>query len=446
MKTAPQSLRGLTIAFVCLFLTVTVLAGAGTYFGTLGMIRSLVDKRIHSESDALAPAGAKISATEIKRRIEELGRQRDTGDLGLLLTDAQGRRIAGNARFHRPLPLGYSSLSGRDGIEGLSSGRVLVRELHDGMRLVIFAETEPIDNYFAVRRRIYIAGFGAIILVVFAGLLLFRRLIARRIEEMRETADSIVQGDLSRRVPLNGDGGEFDRQAASFNGMLDRIDLLMTEIRNVSNDISHELRTPLARLRNELALLEQRPEAAPIADALSLAKAQADDLLAMFSALLRIAAIESGPRNAAFVSLRLDLLAEEVAQIVRPLADETGHRVTVRSDGAIEYAGDRQLLAQMLLNLVENSVRHTPPHTAISIAVAQRPEGALLIVEDNGPGIAEAHRDLALRRFGRLDPSRTRSGHGLGLPLAGAIARLHHGTLELQDAAPGLRVVVRLPR
>jgi signal transduction histidine kinase len=440
-----QSLRGLTIAFLVLFLTVTALAGLGTYFATLSMMNALVDKRIETESHALAPAGMVVAREALQRRIRELTGQRETGDLGLLLTDATGRAIAGNSRFTRALPLGFSSLNRRDRIQGLSSGRVLVREVGDGMRLAVFAETEPIDDYFAERRRIYLAGFGAIVVVVISGLLLFRRLVGQRIEQTRMTAESIIEGDLSRRVPLTGDGGEFDRQAAAFNRMLDRMGILMAEIRNVSNDISHELRTPLARLRNNLSLLEQRDEAAPVRAQLALATAQADELLATFSAMLRIAEIESGSRRAGFRPLALDTLVTEMVEMVRALADEEQRHVIPGPCDRVTLSGDRQLLSQMLLNLLENAVRHAPSGTDVHVSARRQGSSAVITVSDNGPGIPVDQRPVVMRRFGRTEEGTRRSGHGLGLPLADAIVRLHHGTLALEDARPGLRVVVTLP-
>jgi hypothetical protein len=440
-----QSLRGLTIAFLGLFLAVTLAAGFGTFFATLSMVNHLVDHRIESESHALAPIGHRMGQDQLKQQIAQMASERDTGDLGVLLTDAQGQRMAGNARFTRPLPLGFSSLDREDRIEGLSAGRVLVRDIGDGMRLAVFAETEPIDDYFSARRRIYIAGFGAIIGVVLVGLLLFRRLVAARIEQMRLTAESIVEGDLSRRVPLLGDDGEFDRQAAAFNHMLDRMSMLMAEVRNVSNDISHELRTPLAKLRNELALLGQREEAVPIGDALARATEQADELLAMFGSMLRISAIESGARRAGFEQLALHELVTEMVEMIQPLAWEKRQTIIVTELAPISLHGDRQLLSQMLLNLLENAVGHTPPETSITLSLKHSGDHALLCVADNGPGIRAEQRALAMRRFGRLDASRHRSGHGLGLPLAAAIAQLHHATLTLEDAAPGLRIVVALP-
>lgn len=444
MRPLPRSLRGLTIVFLALFLTVTALAGFGTFFATLSMVRVLVDERIRSESDALVPPGTKANRSELIAHILELTRQRDTGDLGVLLSDAQGKPIAGNARFSRKLPLGYSSLGQGDRIVGLSQGRVLVREVGGGMRLAVFAETEPIDNYFTMRRRIYIAGFGAIVLVVLAGLMAFRRLVGRRIDEARRTAESIIEGDLSHRVPMSGDGGEFDQQAAVFNRMLDRIGQLMGEIRNVSNNISHEMRTPLARLRNELSLIENSPEAAPVRERLLEAREQVDDLLGMFSAMLRIAEIENGSRRAGFAPLDLSELTDEIVEMVRPLAEEQDQRIVVERNDPARLVGDRQMLSQLVLNLLENAVRHTPNGTRIRVSVAREVSGAVLVVTDGGPGIPAAQRQLVMRRFGRLERGEG-SGHGLGLPLADAIVRLHHGTLTLEDAAPGLRVVVTLP-
>jgi signal transduction histidine kinase len=442
----PLSLRGLTIAFIALFLTVTAAAGLGTFFATLSMIHHLVERRIESESHAIAPLDEKVSLDELRRHIAIMTSQRDTGDLGVLLTDREGRRIAGNVQFSRPLPIGFSALGQDDRIEGLSEGRVLVRDIGEGRRLAIFAETEPIDDYFSVRRRLYLAGFGSIILVVLIGLLLFRRLIGGRIEQMRVTAEAIAEGNLSQRVPLAGDGGEFDRQAQAFNHMLDRMAALMAEIRNVSNDISHELRTPLARLRNELALIEQRPEAVPLSGALHNAIEQADMLLDMFGAMLRIAEIESGSRKAGFQPLALDQLVRDIVDMVQPFAEEQGHIVQIDRCDAVELTGDPQLLSQMLLNLVENAVRHTPPGTHIRLMLAHSGTSARLIVSDDGPGIPADKSPVVMRRFGRIDPARQRSGYGLGLPLADAIARLHHGHMMLEDAEPGLRIVVTLPR
>jgi signal transduction histidine kinase len=129
-----------------------------------------------------------------------------------------------------------------------------------------------------------------------------------------------------------------------------------------------------------------------------------------------------------------------------PAAEDNGHRLEAGEQRAASVPGDRRLLAQAVINLVENAIRHTPPGSLIRLSL--RPEGAegvALVVEDDGPGIPPELHGQVLRRFGRLDRSRATGGHGLGLPLVEAITRLHGGTMRLEDAAPGLRVVLRLP-
>lgn len=442
---ALRSLRSLTIAFLCLFFIVTALSGFALFTTSRDAMRRLVDERINSESTTLAPIGRKADRASLVTHIQELTSHRDTGDLGFVLTDAAGRKIAGNVDLVRSPQLGFSWVGERDRIEGLTVGRALTRDLGEGLRLIVIAETEPIDNYNKTRVRLYVTGFGAIIIVVLAGLLLFRRLIGQRIIEMMRTADAIVDGDMQQRVPTLGDDGEFDQQAKSFNRMLDRIGELMGQIRNVSNDISHELRTPLARLRNQLALLEQGESAGPVREELSDAIAQADDLLAMFNAMLRISEIESGSRRRAFAPLSLGDLVTEVTELMEPIAAEAGHELRVGRCDPAHCVGDRQLLTQMLMNLIENGLRHTPAGSRIDLAVEESEVDIRLIVSDNGPGIPAEQRALVMRRFGRLDKSRSTAGHGLGLPLIQAIVRLHHGTMVLEDAAPGLRIILSFP-
>ena len=443
---ALRSLRSLTLAFLCLFVIVTALSGFALFTTSRDAIRRLVDERINSESTTLAPVGRKARRAELVKRIQELTSHRDTGDLGFVLTDSRGRKIAGNIDLLRQPPLGFSWVDEHDRIAGLTVGRALARALGEGLTLVVIAETEPIDNYNSARVRLYLIGFGAIIIVVLGGLLLFRRLIGQRIIEMMRTADAIVDGDMQQRVSTIGDDGEFDQQAKSFNRMLDRIGELMSQIRNVSNDISHELRTPLARLRNQLALLEQREAAGPVREELSDAIAQADDLLAMFSAMLRISEIESGSRRRAFAALSLGDLVHEVAELMEPIAAEAGRALQVGRCDPAPGVGDRQLLTQMLMNLIENGLRHTPVGSRIDLSVEEHEASIRLIISDNGPGIPAEQRALVMRRFGRLDKSRSTAGHGLGLPLIQAIVRLHHGTMALDDAMPGLRITLSFPR
>ncbi|HKT76589.1 MAG TPA: HAMP domain-containing sensor histidine kinase [Sphingobium sp.] len=438
-----RSLRALTLAFLLIFLGATLATAFGIYFATLGTIDRLVVQRIAGASEMIAPEGQRAPASRIGWRIMAASRDRDTADLGYILFE-RGQQVAGNVRVTRPLPIGLSRVDLADRIKGLTHGRVLVRDLGNGLRLAVIAETEPFDHYNAARKRIYIFGFGSIIAVALAAAATFTLIVRRRIVEMRRTVDAIVEGDMTRRVPVDGSGSAFDLQAEGFNRMLARINELMEEVRNVTNGVAHELRTPLARLRNQLSLIAHDPAAQGVRGRIEEAQAQADGLLRLFSALLRIAEVDSGARRENFVALDLADLAGECVEALDAVVEEGGHRIDALALAPAMVRGDAQLLSQMIVNLVENAVRHTPAGTAIRLSVARGAAGAaVLSVVDNGPGIAPADRARALDRFGRLSDGE--KGHGFGLPLVASIARLHGGTMELGDAAPGLRVTVTLP-
>lgn len=439
-----RSLRALTLAFFSVFLCATLATAFGIYFATFRTIDHLVGQRIESASTVIAPEGELHQRSRIAARIMTASQDRDTGDLGFILFD-HGRQVAGNVRVSRPLPLGPSPVDMADRIKGLSHGKVLVRDLGNGLRLAVIAETEPFDHYNAARKRIYLIGFGSIIAIVLAATTTFTLIIRRRIIDMRRTVEAIFEGDLSQRVPIDGTGTAFDSQAAAFNRMLTRINELMEEVRDVTNGIAHELRTPLARLRNQLSLIAGDPAAAPVRPDIEAAQAEADRLLALFAALLRIAEVDSGARRANFAPVDLRALVEDDIEALEPVIEESGHRIAVLALEPASVNGDRQLLAQMILNLVENILRHTPSGTAITIALHSDGPMVSLAVSDDGPGIAAQDRAKALDRFGRLSAGGNGKGHGFGLPLAASIAQLHGGTLDLSDAGPGLKVTVRLP-
>ena len=441
-----RSLRTLTGAFLLAFLVATIGTGVAIHSITLQTIERLVDRRILVVSDAIAGVPGERRPADVFHRIDAAMRERDTGDIGLLLVDANGRRLGGNITLSRRLPLGFSTIARDDRIAGLSAGRALVRTLDGGMTLTTVAETEPFDDYNAARTRIYLIGFGSIVLIVIGGMVFFVVTIGRRIGETRRTVEAIIDGDMTRRVPIHPSGGEFANQAMAFNRMLDRISDLMASISNVSNDIAHDLRTPLARLRSQLALTVRRAETAAQREDLEAAIAMSDELLAMFAAMLRIAEVEGGDRRAAFASFDLADLVREVGDMMQPVVVDSGRHLDIVVKEPVQIVGDRQLLGQAMVNLIENAIRHTPTGTRIEIGVVSTKAATMLTVTDDGPGIPADHRTLALRRFGRLDISRHDVGHGLGLALIDAIVRLHRGTLSLEDAGPGLRVVLTLSR
>ena len=167
------------------------------------------------------------------------------------------------------------------------------------------------------------------------------------------------------------------------------------------------------------------------------AAAEADGIVATFQALLQIAQIEGGSPRARFSPVDLGPLAQTMTELYEPAATETGHALTLTLRNPATISGERTLLGQVVANLIENALRHSPPGP-----VALTIDGATITVADRGPGIPAAERDTVLRRLYRLETSRSTPGSGLGLALVDAIVKLHGGTLTLADNAPGLRVSV----
>lgn len=439
-----RTIRAVAFAFAGAISVAVLVTGAGVYFALVGAVDRQVDRRLRAEAHELL-ADAPNRATLIER----IGREqqaRDSGDIGFELRDARGVRRAGNMLLAAPLPRGLSSVDARAGIVGLSRGRALVLGLPAGDTLTLVIESEPIDHHDHRRVTILAIGFGAVLLLVLLGTLVLTRAIRRRIEAVRLAAEAIVEGDLRARVPVEAPDSAFGRQAVTFNRMLDRIETLMDSLRGLSNDIAHDLRTPIARLHGRLVAIAQQPQAAPLADALADAVAQAEEILALFAAILRIAEVEGGSARGGFAPIDLADWARDAGEALAVMVEDSGRSFTVAvPDAPVWIDGDVRLLSQLLVNLVENAVHHTPPGTRIAVTVSALPGEAVLAVIDNGPGIAAAARAQALRRFGRLDASRSRPGHGLGLSLVQAIAALHRGTLALDDAGPGLAVRLSLP-
>jgi len=340
-----------------------------------------------------------------------------------------------------------SSLAAIEGDDDRASGRSMIalgRRLPDGKFLLV-AE----NRYRAIKSKeatLIAMGWGiaATVLLGLLGGMLINAGFMRRIEDINRTSQAIVAGNLSNRVPTRGSGDEMDQLAVNLNAMLDRIQSLMESLKRVSDDVAHDLRTPLSRLRRRLEVASERAHAG--ADGTAVIEesiADVDAILETFAALLRIAQIESGTRRAAFAEVSLGQVASAVAETYTAVAEDRGQRVRADVNGSAVVHGDRELLTQMIANLMENSIRHSPAGTDVAVTLAMENGEAILGIADTGPGIPARERDNVLQRFYRLEASRTLPGSGLGLALVKAVVDLHGASLELLDNAPGLRVIVR---
>jgi signal transduction histidine kinase len=283
---------------------------------------------------------------------------------------------------------------------------------------------------------------ASIALALVGGWVMSSRLMLR-IETVSNTSRNIIGEDLRQRLPVTQAGDELDHLADSINAMLDRIQTLMEDLRQVTTDIAHDLRTPLTRLRQRLELAS-RPEsdANGVRETLGRTVTEIDSILAIFAALLHIAQLEGGPRRAAFKNVDLSALLGTIGELYRPMAEDIGQHLLEKVDESLQLHGERTLLMQLFANLIENALRHTPPGSTVSVSASQSNGQITVSIVDDGPGIPDNMREKVLQRFFRLEESRTTVGSGLGLSLANAIVKVHGAKLELADAEPGLRAVV----
>lgn len=354
-----------------------------------------------------------------------------------------GQRIAGSLRTDMPAP-GLHDIVFIDPAEGPDSGRGLAVDLGGGKRLLVAADRERVERIDRIVVTVFSAAFLLVLLLGIAGALLLGGYLRRRLGAISGAAEAIVAGNLKSRMPVGARGDEFDRLAASLNAMLERIEALVENVRQVSTDIAHDLRTPLARLRNRL---EQGLTAGSsgtvqvVEDSL----ARVDDVLALFATILRIAEVESGHIRSTFAPVDLSFLVAEVTESYAPAVADGGRTLEWSIARGVLVEGDRELLAQALVNLIENAQRHTPVGTTILVELIAD-NATILRVSDNGPGVPEPDRDRLGHRFVRLESSRTTPGYGLGLNLVAAIARLHRAQLSFGDNRPGFVVQIIFPR
>ena len=381
-----------------------------------------------------------------------------------LVTAPDGRAIAGNVGALAPgviATLGWSETAYRRlDDQDRSDHRALVRvtELGGGFRLLIGRDLEERRRMFGIVAK---AAQWSILVVMFLGIaggIFVARRVLHRIDAMTGTTQRIMAGDLSGRLPVGRSGDELDRLAENLNAMLERIEALMTGLKEVSDNIAHDLKTPLTRLRNraEEALAKSASEA-EYRTALERTIEESDGLIRTFNALLMIARAESGQARGNMDDFDAVEVAGGIHELYEPLAEDDGMSLRLKTAPAPLH-GNRELISQALANLVENAIKYgkSDPATqagavvsldARQITIEARVEAdtVLLSVADHGPGIPEGDRKHAVERFVRLDTSRSQPGSGLGLSLASAVATLHGGELRLSDAHPGLVATLAIP-
>ncbi len=438
----------LAALYVGLFAVSALVLGGVVFLAARSALEQQMTARVETE---MAYLQDEFGAGGLKQLLGAVrSRGRGISALDYLVQDAAGTHLAGEMPATPALRPGWATIDVPNASEDANQPervRALAVQLPGGPLLAVGDDLGRIADVEEAVATALAWTIGLAALLGVGGGALLSRAFLNRVDAISRTAEAIIGGDLSRRIPVRGTGDDLDRLAATLNRMLDRIGTLMESLHQVSSDVAHDLRTPLSRLyqRLEDARLHARSPAdyeAAIDGALS----EAEGLLETFSALLRIAQVEGASPRAGFREVDLSSVIEAVADAYLLDAEAAGHYLTADVAPGVVVRGDQELLTQAAANLVENALRHTPQGTRIAISLSGDVNTRVCItVQDDGPGVDVGDLPRMAHRFYRGERSRTSPGNGLGLSLVAAVAELHGAFLHLDNTAPGLRVVLRFP-
>ncbi|OBZ95623.1 histidine kinase [Pararhizobium polonicum] len=436
----------LAVTFGSMFILAFLMSGFMTYQFLKRELLGSLDRTVSEVYTVVASTYATNDLEDVIGAVDTYARLNGSEERVFSVMDASGKRLAGNVTVPA-LPFGLSTVEARDiGLQGDARYRVIAGKVGDQVLTVgqSFAETDDLED-------IARASFGwsslLVVVIAVAGGLIVASRAQKRLDRIAQAMNAVSLGNLDVRVPLKGNGDDIDAVSGQINQALERLSVLVETMRQVSSDIAHELKTPLNRLKMIIEDAVSRDDLPEDTSSLLLdAKNESDQINATFEALLRISQIEAGARRVRFSIVDLKDMMHAVQEIYADVADDNGMVLDadfVNVSGPV--LGDRELLTQMFVNLVENAINHCPRGTRISLLLTVKANQVTAAVSDNGPGIPADERDKVFRRLYRLDKSRTTPGSGLGLSLVRAIVDLHGGHVVIDDNHPGVAVKITIP-
>ncbi len=451
-KTLRSTTFRLALISIGVFGAVVIALFSYVYWSTTSFVLSRSDSAIEAEWSTLRNVYDRSGREGLIQAIERQSTAAPLEGSVYLLADESFAPVTGNLKNWPPVKRAGEWSEFKSGTLNSRPGthqrlfRAKWDTLPDGFHLLLGKDISDLGRFAT---EIYAALAFALLLIFLlaavASVSVTRRTVGR-IETINMTSRAIMESGLGRRIPLRGTQDEWDHLAHNLNSMLERIETLMAEVKQVSDNVAHDLRTPLARMRGRLekASIEKN---VPDHDQslISETMADLDDVLRMFSSLTRISQIEAANQTAGFRTVNLTEIATEVAELFDAAAEGKSGRVEVFGDKTVRISADRDLLFDAISNLVDNAIKHGRDGGLVSIRLDQKNGEAILSVSDDGPGIPSEEFEHVFKRFYRLERSRSTPGNGLGLSLVAAVARLHGANIRLFDNAPGLTVELRFP-
>jgi signal transduction histidine kinase len=445
-KTLTSSTFKLALIAIGTFGVIVSVIFSYVYLSTSSYVRSRSDRAIMTEyaslQDAYARSGRDGLIALIQRRIADKG----LADNVYVLADPASAVLAGNLRGWPSTVTaarGWTEFRAGEPLPGAANRpllRAMLETFPGGDRLLVGRDISELDSFTDQIKTAVISGVALIFVLAGVASILVTRRTVGRIESINAASRAIMLSGLDKRIPLRGSHDEWDRVAENLNLMLDRIETLMGEVKQVSDNVAHDLRTPLTRMRGRLEKAYHgrrlaEDDQALIGDTI----ADLDSVLRIFSSITRIAQIETQARKGGFRTVNLVEIASEVVELYDAAAEQDGTHLTVVGDVEVLVTGDRDLIFDAIANLVDNAIKHGRPGGRVVVANENIDGSPVISIADDGPGIPAGEYEHVFKRFYRLEHSRYTPGNGLGLSLVAAVARLHGARIEMLDNAPGLK-------
>ena len=417
------------------------------YLSTSAYMRVQADRAIMTEYASLQEAYEQSGRDGLTALVRQRVADRSFADNVYLLADSSLAVLAGNIGAWPSSVTasgGWTEFRSTEAPGGATERpllRAMVQTFPNGDRLLVGRDVSELDGFADQIETAVILVIALIFLLAAVASVLVTRRTVGRIESINATSRAIMLSGLDKRIPLRGTNDEWDRVAENLNLMLDRIETLMGEVKQVSDNVAHDLRTPLTRMRGRLEKAYHGKRTAEddqslIGDTI----ADLDAVLRIFSSITRIAQIETQARKVAFRVVNLAEIAGEVVELYDAAAEPAGTSLTVAGDREVLVTGDRDLIFDAIANLVDNAIKHGRTGGRVVVA-SERVDGTPVIsIADDGPGIPPGEYEHVFKRFYRLEQSRYTPGNGLGLSLVAAVARLHSARIEMLDNAPGFKL------
>ena len=416
------------------------------YLSTSSYVRSRSDRAVMTDYMSLHGVYERSGRDGLIAGIQQRLAAKGFAERVYLVVDPSLTPLAGNLKAWPSTVAaagGWAEFRAAEPLRNTSSRpllRAMIETFPTGDRLLVGNDISDLDGFTDQIELAVISGVALIFVLAGVASILVTRRTVDRIESINATSRAIMLSDLDKRIPLRGTNDEWDRVAENLNLMLDRIETLMGEVKQVSDNVAHDLRTPLTRMRGRLekAYHGQRigeTDQSLIGDTI----ADLDAVLRMFSSITRISQIETQARKDGFRTVNLVEIASEVVELYDAAAEQDGTRLSVAGDREVLVTGDRDLIFDAIANLVDNAIKHGRAGGRIVVANENIDGSAVISIADDGPGIPAGEYQHVFKRFYRLEHSRYTPGNGLGLSLVAAVARLHGARIEMLDNLPGLK-------